>query len=47
MNFLGNLGTGVFLPATDQIGFSIAGTQSMTLSASGLAVPVGISGGAF
>ena len=39
--------TGIYLPASAQIGFTIAGANAATLSASGFAIPVGVSGGTF
>jgi hypothetical protein len=39
--------TGLYRPASDKIGFAIAGSNAATLQASGLLVPVGILGGAF
>jgi hypothetical protein len=47
LNFLGNLTTGLYLPASNQIGFSVGGSNGMTLSSTGLAVTNGISGGTF
>ena len=47
LNFLGNTNTGLYLPASNQIGFAVNGSNGMTLSSSGLTVPVGISGGTF
>jgi phage-related minor tail protein len=47
LNFTGDTNTGIYQPATDQIGFSLNGANAMTLSATGLAVPAGISGGTF
>ena len=47
LNFLGNTNTGLYLPASNQIGFAVNGSNGMTLSSSGLNVPVGISGGTF
>jgi hypothetical protein len=47
LNFTSNLTTGIYLPTTAQIGFAIAGANAATLSASGFAIPVGISGGTF
>jgi hypothetical protein len=47
LNFTGDTNTGIYQPATDQIGFSLNGSNAMTLSATGLAVPAGISGGTF
>ena len=47
LNFTGDTNTGIYQPATDQIGFSLNGSNAMTLSSTGLAVPAGISGGTF
>ena len=47
MNFLGNTNTGIYLPASGQLGFTINGTQQMVLTSTGLRVPSGISGGTF
>jgi len=47
LNYSGNTNTGMYQPATNQIGWTINGTNAMTLSATNLAVPVGISGGTF
>jgi hypothetical protein len=47
LNFTGDTNTGIYQPATDQIGFSLNGANAMTLSSAGLAVPAGISGGTF
>ena len=53
LSFLGNTTTGLYLPATDQIGFAIAGSNGMTLTSTGLTVTNsvtalgGIAGGTF
>lgn len=47
LNFVSNLTTGIYLPASAQVGFTIAGANAATLSASGFAIPVGIGGGTF
>ena len=47
LNFLGNTTTGLYLPASNQIGFAVNGTVGMTLTTSGLTIPNGISGGTF
>jgi hypothetical protein len=47
LNFLGNTNTGLYLPASSQIGFAVNGSNGMTLTTTGLNVPVGISGGTF
>jgi hypothetical protein len=47
LNFLGDTTTGVYLVGSGQLGFAIGGTNGMTLTSSGLLVPVGIPGGGF
>ena len=47
LNFQGNTNTGLYLPASNQIGFAINGTVGMTLSLNGLTITNGISGGTF
>jgi hypothetical protein len=47
LNFSGNTTTGIYQPSSGQIGFSLSGTNKMTLSSTGLAVINGISGGTF
>ena len=47
LNFAGNITTGVYQPATDQIGFSVGGSNAATMTATGFLIPVGISGGTF
>jgi len=47
LNFSGNTTTGIYQPSSGQIGFSLNGTNKMTLSSTGLAVINGISGGSF
>jgi hypothetical protein len=53
LSFLGNTTTGLYLPATSQIGFAINATNGMTLSSTGLTVTNavtalgGIAGGTF
>lgn len=47
LNFVSNLTTGMYLPASSQIGFAISGANAMTLTGSGLTVVNGISGGTF
>jgi len=47
LNFLGNTTTGLYLPASNQIGFAVNGTNGMTLTTTGLTIPNGISGGTF
>ena len=47
LNFTGDTTTGLYLAASGQLGFAIGGVNAGTLSASGFALPVGISGGSF
>jgi hypothetical protein len=53
LSFLGNTTTGLYLPATNQLGFAINGSNGMTLSSTGLTVQNavtaigGIAGGTF
>ena len=47
LNFSGNTNTGVYQPATNQIGFAVNAANAATLTATGFLIPVGISGGAF
>ena len=41
LNFSGNTNTGVYLPATGQVGISISGSLASTFTATGLTLPVG------
>jgi hypothetical protein len=47
LNFSGNTNTGVYQPATNQIGFALNAANAATLTTTGFLIPVGISGGAF
>jgi len=47
LNFTGNTNTGMYQPATNQVGFALNGANALTLTTSGLFVPAGVSGGAF
>jgi hypothetical protein len=47
LNFAGNVTTGLYQPATNQIGFSVGAANAATITATGFLIPVGISGGAF
>jgi hypothetical protein len=47
LNFTGNTNTGVYQPATNQVGFTLNGSNAATLTTTGFLIPVGISGGAF
>jgi hypothetical protein len=47
LNFSGDTNSGYYLAATNQLGFSLGNTNRMTLTTTGLLVPVGISGGVF
>jgi hypothetical protein len=47
LNFSGDTTTGLYLVGSGQLGFSAGGTNRMTLTTTGLLVPVGVGGGAF
>jgi hypothetical protein len=47
LSFSGSATTGLYLAATNQLGFAVAGVNAGTLAATGLRLPVGIIGGAF
>ena len=47
LNFVGDTTTGLYLPASGQLGFAISGVNAGTLTSGGLLLPVGISGGTF
>ena len=47
LNFSGDTTTGLYLAASGQLGFAIAGVSAGTLTSSGLLLPVGIQGGTF
>ena len=47
LNFSGNTSTGMYQPATNQIGFTLNATNAATLTATEFLIPVGISGGTF
>jgi len=47
LSFSGDATTGLYLPASGQLGFTVSGVNRATLTSSGLAVPAGISGGSF
>jgi hypothetical protein len=47
LSFSGSPTTGLFLAATNQLGFAINGLQAGKLTSTGLLLPVGINGGAF
>ena len=47
LNFAGDTTTGIYEPATSQVGFSLNGVNAATLTASGFQIPVGIGGGTF
>jgi len=47
LNFTGDTTSGLYLVGSAQLGFTIAGANKMTLTATGLLAPVGIPGGAF
>jgi hypothetical protein len=47
LNFLGDTVTGLYLAATNQLGFAINGLPAGKLTGTGLLLPVGINGGGF
>jgi hypothetical protein len=47
LSFLGDATTGLYLPASNQFGISVAGANSATFTTAGLLVPAGVLGGAF
>ena len=47
INFTGNTNTGIYQPATNQIGMALNGVNALTLSSVGLLVPAGVTGGTF
>lgn len=47
INFLGSTSTGMYLPASNQIGWAINGVQKMLLTGTRLTIVDGISGGTF
>jgi hypothetical protein len=47
LNFFSDTITGLYLAATGQLGFAINGSNAMTLSSTGLKIPVGVAGGLF
>ena len=47
LSFTGSATTGLYLAASNQIGFAVNGVNGATLTPTGLLVPVGINGGAF
>lgn len=47
LSFQGDPSTGLYLAASNQLGFAINGSQAARLTANGLFMPVGINGGAF
>ena len=47
LRFVGDATTGLYLPASGQLGFSVGGVQAGYFNGSGLTVPNGISGGSF
>jgi len=47
LTFTGNTTTGLYLPASNQIGVTVSGAQAAIFSSSGLYVANGISGGSF
>lgn len=47
INFTGNTNTGIYQPASNQVGFAVNGANGATLTTTGFLIPVGVSGGAF
>jgi hypothetical protein len=47
LNFTGDTNTGIYQPSTNEVAISLDGVNSMTISSSGMQVPVGIAGGTF
>lgn len=47
LSFSGSATTGLYLAASNQLGFAVNGLNAGTLTATGLLLPVGINGGAF
>jgi len=47
LNFAGDTVSGLYLQGSQQLGFAIGGANAATLTATGLLIPVGISGGVF
>lgn len=47
LSFVGDAQTGLYLAASNQLGFAVNGLNAGTLTATGLLMPVGINGGAF
>ena len=47
LNFTGDLDTGIYQPASNQVAMSLNGSNALTLTTAGLFVPAGVSGGTF
>ena len=47
LSFQSDATTGLYLAASNQLGFAANGTNAATLTPTGFRIPVGISGGAF
>lgn len=47
LNFQGNLDTGIYCPASSQVGIAVNGNIGMTIGSGGMRVPVGIVSGTF
>ena len=47
LSFFSSPSTGIYRPASNQIGFAVNGANAATMTATGFLVPVGINGGAF
>jgi len=47
LNFTGNTNTGLYVPNSNQLGITVAGSEAAYFSSTGLTVLNGISGGTF
>lgn len=47
LNFAGDTTTGIYEPASSQVGFTLGGVNAATITTSGFLIPVGIGGGTF
>ena len=47
ITFAGNTSTGIYLPASGQVGITLSGTLGVSFTSSGIQAPIGIVGGAF
>ena len=47
LNFAGDTTTGLYLPTSGKLGFAVGGVSAGYISAAGMRLPVGVSGGEF